>query len=251
MNEDHVAATPDTIVVLDGVSTPEGFPLGCRHGTPWYARELSTAILRHAAPQVPLPEAVAAAIAEVAKAHGPGCDLTHPDQPAAALAVVRRAARAVEYLVLADCVVVLDTGDEVAAITDDRLARLPIPEREAARGPGRDRAAAEALIAAKRPLRNRPGGYWVAELDPSAAHHAVTGAAEGVRRLAVLTDGASCLVDAYARTTWPALLDLAESQGAQAVIAEVRRAELTDPAGTRWPRHKPHDDATLAYAHLP
>jgi hypothetical protein len=51
------------------------------------------------------------------------------------------------------------------------------------------------LTLAKRQHANRPGGYWIAAADPTAAHHAVRGnvALTGQHRLvraALLTDGA-------------------------------------------------------------
>lgn len=67
----------------------------------------------------------------------------------------------------------------------------------------------------------------------------------GVAGLALLTDGASRLVDTFGLLDWRALLNLLHTQGPQALIARVRDAERADPDGRRWPRSKRHDDATV------
>jgi hypothetical protein len=60
------------------------------------------------------------------------------------------------------------------------------------------------------------------------------------------TDGVACGVDDYRIfSDWSAVLDLALSRGAPAVLDLVRDAERSDPHGIRWPRPKPHDDQAL------
>ncbi|MFD0886707.1 integrase, partial [Streptosporangium algeriense] len=70
---------------------------------------------------------------------------------------------------------------------------------------------------------------------------------ERVRSAALLSDGASRLTDLFGLATWRQLLDLLAHDGPQELIARVRAAEHDDPYGTRWPRHKTHDDATAAF----
>ncbi|MEV4470448.1 MULTISPECIES: hypothetical protein [Nonomuraea] len=95
--------------------------------------------------------------------------------------------------------------------------------------------------------RNRDGGFWVAATDPLAADQALTGTVpqESVRTAVLLSDGASRLVDRFHLATWRQTLDLLDREGPEALISRVRAAEHSDPAGSRWPRGKTHDDATL------
>jgi hypothetical protein len=69
-------------------------------------------------------------------------------------------------------------------------------------------------------------------------------------RAALLSDGVSCLVEPYAVVDWRQLLTMLELHGPAHAIARVREAEGADPAGTRWPRYKRSDDATVAYCVL-
>ncbi|MBD2900375.1 hypothetical protein amrb99_93790 [Actinomadura sp. RB99] len=230
LNEDFVAAAPGAVVVLDGCGLPLGTDLGCVHGTAWYARSLGTRLLARmldglgpqAGPPVAPPEGVhrparrplvarlAGAIADVAAAHRASCDLGVPTTPAATVLAVRVRGDLVDYLVLADSTILLErvTG-EVEEIT---------------------------------------GGHHYAAADPGAADAAITGTVPlgELRRVLMLTDGATRLADMFGATGWDGLARLAAEQGPGAVVERTREVERTDPQGRRWPRHKIHDDATLA-----
>jgi hypothetical protein len=235
LNEDFVAAAPGAVVVLDGCGLPLGTDLGCVHGTAWYARSLGTRLLARmldglgpqAGPPVAPPEGVhrparrplvarlAGAIADVAAAHRASCDLTVPTTPAATVLAVRLRGDLVDYLVLADSTILLErvTG-EVEEIT---------------------------------------GGPYYAAADPGAAEAAITGTVPvgELRRVLMLTDGATRLADTFGATGWDGLARFAAEQGPGAVVARTREAERSDPQGRRWPRRKIHDDATLAICAFP
>lgn len=262
-NEDGVVAAPGLLAVLDGVTAPDGVDTGCVHDPAWYVRRLAAHLTSGhlAAPGRELAELVADAIAAVREEHGGTCDPDNPYGPQSTLAVLRTGPDRCEYLLLGDSTILLDRDGRVEAVTDERshaVARrvrptapdrtIPIGSREHAE---RNRAGVLAL----RQHANRPGGYWVAAGDPAAAHNAVRGSVPrtgpgGLTRAALLTDGASCVVDRYDRVDWPGLLDLVESKGAHEVVALARAAERDDPDGLRWPRPKRHDDATVAYCRL-
>ncbi|MGD9528484.1 MAG: protein phosphatase 2C domain-containing protein [Dehalococcoidia bacterium] len=253
-NEDWVGATPDVAVVLDGLSSAPGADSGCRHGTPWYVARLGGRLLVTAGdPALSLPDALAAAIEQVAGLH-PECDLTHPGTPSATVAILRTVRPDdVEYLVLGDARIVLATSSGVEAITDERVELVAQAERDAVyREPigseSHERAVAE-LIATQKPLRNRPGGYWVAATEPAVASHALTGAAPAAQMVdaALLTDGASRIVDMFGQITWSDLMAIVREAGPWDIIAQVRAIEETDLEGMRWPRYKTADDASITY----
>jgi hypothetical protein len=100
------------------------------------------------------------------------------------------------------------------------------------------------VLARLRAHRNRPGGFWLAKDDPRAADEALTGShpRSGVSGAAVMSNGASRLVDHFAATDWPGLLADLAATGPADVIRRVRAAELR--AGVS------PDDATLAHATL-
>lgn len=137
---------------------------------------------------------------------------------------------ALDYLILADSPLIVDTDGHVHAIADERTAHLPDYSTEGVRA-----------------ARNSPGGFYVASTKPDAAYKAIRGTlpTTTVRRAALLSDGAARLVERFGVIDWPELLDLLATDGPDELIQRTRQAELaeTDPErATR--RGKKHDDAT-------
>lgn len=257
-NEDFVAASPSVAVVLDGLSAPPPLGTGCLHGTPWFVAQLGTQVMSAAttAHDEPLEDLVASVITRVADSHAHTCDLEHPGTPSSSLAVLREQDQRVEYLLLFDSVVVLDGPSGLTVITDRRVDAIAQQEHLATRehpiGSPTHQVSVQELVAAQRRHRNQPGGYWVAGAKPVAAYQAITGSRphEQINRAALLTDGASCLVELYAAAGWPELLNSMQEQGPTHIISRVRQVENADPNGLRWPRYKCSDDATAAFCRL-
>ncbi|MBV9845310.1 MAG: hypothetical protein JOZ47_09595 [Kutzneria sp.] len=221
--EDRVVVLPNAVVVLDGVTSRRP---ASRNGG-WYANQLGEEIGRRLAgePSADLVAVLADSIEAVTRAHR----LVPRDSPSSTVAILRWSESTVDALALADSPVVVFTP-EPRVLADDQLARL--------------RASGGDVVG----LRNVEGGFWVAEADPSAARHAATASwpADQVRASLVATDGVACGVDDYGLFDWLAVLELAERSGPDAVLAEIRAAELADTDCRRWPRSKTHDDQTLA-----
>lgn len=247
-SEDVVVVLPNAVVLLDGATSLDpALPSGG-----WYASRLAGELTGRLVgyPDADLADLLAAAIKTVARDHG----LIPGESPSSTVALLRWNDTAVEGLVLADSPIVAFTADGPAALTDTRLSSMP-------RGAGyRDRLAAGAgygddhLVALRAAAtsmsrrRNTDDGFWVAEADPDAAHYAerATWPLADLTTVLMASDGVSCGVDTYqVFPDWTAVRDLAEAEGPQAVLDQVRAAENADPHGTRWPRAKPHDDQAL------
>ncbi len=259
-NEDFAAVSADAAVLLDGAGTPAGSESGCSHGVAWFARTLGSSLLAAMTQKhETLPELLASEIKAVAGLHEDTCDLGHPGSPSATVVMLRRTDDALEWLVLADSSLVLDTGDTTApmVICDDREAQVGARYRKAMdaldSGSPEHQAAHREYVEALRAHRNRDGGFWVAATDPLAADQALTGTVpqESVRMAVLLSDGASRLVDRFHLATWRQALDLLDQEGPEALISSVRAAERSDPTGSRWPRGKTFDDATVVTLSLP
>lgn len=251
-NEDWVHVSQGLVLVLDGATARTD--TGCAHGVAWFVDQLGKAIVERTG-QLSVAAAVAASISYVAGLH-PECDLAHPGTPSAAVGALRMAGDWVEHFVLGDVSVVLDVGDQVRVITDDRVSLTASAERaEADRFPIGSSAKQDAMLRMKRQelaARNRPGGYWVAETNPAAVEHALTGQTrlDQLRRFAVLSDGAARAVATFGLYDWANALDLMQVAGATELIRQVRAAEQSDTDGTRWPRNKRSDDATAVFGLL-
>jgi hypothetical protein len=257
-NEDFIAATPNAVVLLDGAGVPDGLETGCSHSVSWFTIQLGTRLLAQLVERTfqSLPDGLARAIGEVRALHERDCDLDHPGTPAAAVALLRAQGDQVEYLVLADCTVLLEAQAGVQVVTDDRIARVATAERaerDARAGGSTEHELGQSrLVTAQRSYRNREGGYWVASSNPSAAYQAIAGSvpSQHLGRAVVMSDGATRLVDTFALATWDKVLAVLKDEGPEGLVLRVRDAEREDPQGLRWPRGKRHDDATVALCHF-
>jgi hypothetical protein len=184
-NEDVVFRFGPLVGVLDGATVPEGFDTGCVHGPAWYVRHLAARIgLAVAArPAATLMSSLAAAILAVRADHGGECDLDHPGTPSSTVCLLREGGDQVDYLVLCDSPLVLDTGDRVDVVSDDRLeTALADLRRTAAALPDGDVDPATRFsraVTVQRTRMNRTHGYWAAASDRDAAAARCGGAAAG------------------------------------------------------------------------
>jgi hypothetical protein len=254
-NEDFAAAAPDVAVLLDGAGTPGGRESGCLHGVAWFTRTLGGLVMAETLDTSrSLTDALSIAIEQVATLHAGSCDLGHPAAPSATVIMTRRLGEALEYLVLCDSILLIQPEDgEPQVVTDTRLDQLsarlrPAYRRLPATSPERE-AGRQEYLAQLDAARNKPGGYWVAATDPDAARHALTGTepVASLASVALMSDGASRLIERYRQATWARISAILADSGPDALIGEVRAIEAADPIGERWPRSKLRDDATAVY----
>jgi hypothetical protein len=256
-NEDAYAALADFVIVADGATAPASLGTGCIHGPRWYARQLVSrvTVAYSAGPETGLPEILSEAIRTTAAAHAHSCDPGHPGTPSATVVMLHNRATAIDWLVLGDATLVLETVAGLQVRCDDRLFNSSTAERNAVlTTDARDDQRAEkvaTLVDAQRRFRNVEGGFWIAAANPDAAFHALTGSEdippESSWRAALLTDGAAAAADTYRLTNWPGLLDLLATAGPTAVLRSIRKIEADDPHTSSYPRIKQSDDATVAY----
>ncbi|WP_103382859.1 hypothetical protein [Pseudonocardia dioxanivorans] len=245
---DLAIVAPFGVVLLDGASAFE--PVDVHPAT--YARTLGTSItaLLHGQPDIPIADAVAEAIRRTTAK----LDLTAGASPSSTVAVLRIREEAVDLYVLGDSPIHYGAGAQSHQLVDARLSQVAQPERDhyIARlraGHGYDAAHRAALInlqRAQRQARNIESGYWIAETDPTAAHHGLTLCLDrGDIEWAVLaTDGASDLID-HLGEDWKAISRY-ERRQLNELLARVHDWEAETDGGGRWlPRAKLHDDKTL------
>ncbi|MDQ2875890.1 MAG: integrase [Actinomycetota bacterium] len=255
-NEDFAAVGPAAAVLLDGAGLPEGVASGCSHGAAWFARNLGGALL--ASISGPgggsLADGLAESIRRVRSLHDGTCDLTHEGTPSATVVAVRLRKLVLEYLVLADSVLLVQRpNDDPLVACDDREMSTGRPYRAALDaapiGTAAYKTALQEYKESVRDRRNRPGGFWVASADPAAAMQALTGEIplEDIESVTLLSDGASRLVDKFDLATWSDLVKIITEDGPGQLIRWTRAAEDSDPDGRRWPRGKARDDATAMF----
>ena len=241
-NEDWVGISPTTAVVLDGVTVFKEVKTGCIHGTPWYVNQLGTRLLVAALDEkTSLRSALRGAISSVAQIHSGVCDLDRIGAPSAAVAIVRINGQFIDYLVLADVTILVESVHGITVVSDERV------DSTVSDLAGKGNSNAEIMKRRER-YRNKEGGYWVAAADPEVVEHAKVGQVsfDGFRCAAMMSDGVTRLVTPFGQTDWPGILALVRKIGPTALIERVRNIESDDMERTRWPRFKVSDDATIA-----
>jgi hypothetical protein len=259
-NEDLVGVLGPYAWLLDGTS-PRGRSCCDRDGA-WYVQRLSGALAAAlTGDSRDLQDALEAALAILAKEHAAGCGSANQAAgPSATVLIVRQEDSQLDFLVLGDSALLLETGQGVSHHSDKRLTsvapelRRRIKQRLGA-GHGYDQKAhrrlVEELVAAERAVRNTDDGYWIASFDPRAARHSLIGsrtigAGPGeVRRAALLSDGLERAVTVLGLcTSWEELMQALIVRGPRALIQQVREAEAADPTGQLHPRTAASDDAS-------
>ena len=252
--EDRIVVLGNAVILLDGATQLDQ---RTRTAT-WYVEHLAAQLAAQLDknPESDLRDILATAIGTLVAEHG----LAPGTSPSSTVALLRWTDEHIDALVLADSPVIAFTRTGPDVLADDRIATLPRRSggyrARLASGAGFTADHAVALRAAGArtgSLRNVPGGFWVAEADPAAAHQArVTRWRRAeVDTILMASDGVSCGIDDYQILTWPQARELATAHGPQAVLDEVRKAEEADRSGSRWPRPKRHDDQALAMIRFP
>lgn len=253
-SDDRVFVTPHAVIVLDGASAFTPVPVSAATYADTLGRRLAQ--LLDEQPAAGLRAVLRDAIAHTATT----LDLRPGRSPSSTVSILRERADEVDVLVLGDSPVVLGMPEPVV-LTDDRLARLDLPERDAYRarlaaGAGLDDehwALLAKLQQRQAHYRNQPDGYWIAETDPTAAEHAIVPdfPRHGVSWAVLATDGAAGSLARLSLVDWstlaqlepPALTDLLQQ-------CHTWEAEI-DPRARLAPRAKRHDDKALATVNFP
>jgi hypothetical protein len=207
-SEDLVDTAGSAAWLLDGASAYDDRDACQEHDALWFVQHLSRALaveLTNGTSRT-LRDTLATAIARVNVLHGEFCPRQVPGHgPSATALIVRRINDALEYLVLGDSALIVQTHDgQVHHHSDKRLSNVHPRDRALIRqalrnGCGYDDAGHRERIrnvrAAERSMRNRPSGYWIAGDDPRAAHHSLVGSYSldttpgSASRIALISDG--------------------------------------------------------------
>lgn len=250
-NQDRYVIGENFAAVLDGATSVAG---DRSHDPGWFAQQLADSLARTIPEGGPLAEHVEHAIRDVRDAHSLQTDTA----PTSTIAIARWASASVETYVLGDSPAVIVHPDGSASVhTDERLAAVAVGQRATYRSNlaaghgygGQHRQTLLELQAEQAEQRNRPGGYWIAGTDPSAAQHGITATTptHEVAALILASDGVALERHPNAES-WAELCAGVQRHGPDSVLRQIHDVEDTDPDGLRWPRSKPHDDKTIVIA---
>ncbi len=263
-NEDLIGTLGGLAWLLDGASVPAGMPRCCTRDAAWYVQQLGAALAYAlcSTDERDLRAALAGAIETVATEHRRHCSVADRTAgPSATVLITLVRGATLDYLILGDSTLLLETDTGVAHHSDKRLGEVARPLRarlhdllRAGCGYGAPeyQALHAELVANEQAARNTSGGYWIASDVPRAAYESLTGTCElgasagAVRRFALLSDGVERGVSVLGvYPSWAKLLHSLVHDSPIACIQAVRDAEAADDQGRRFPRTSGSDDASV------
>lgn len=254
-NEDALGAEGDAVWLLDGATSLGPSRMAGTSDAAWFAHFVSDRLAdTTGSVHERLSVAIEAARA-VYEAAGPLPDAPWA-MPSAGAALMRREGDTLEIGVLGDvkvwliapdgAVTALPGGEVLEALDAAALERLVAMRAE--QGPIGLKAARtqlDPLLRDNRLKMNTAGGYWVLSLDKAclAGMQVTRVPVTGVHSVLMATDGFYDLWGAYGVPFAEVREGLKAGQG-DALIERLRDIERADPEGLRYPRFKPHDDAS-------
>lgn len=188
VNEDLVWTDDGAAIVLDGATglTDRTFT-DVKSDGKWYVQTLAEEIRERIHNDTSLTDIVAAAIDNVATRYGEHTGTTKLEEheiPSAVGVIVRWTSERLEYFVLGDCSLIVQTETETIPIIGDGprdLDQRVVEEMKSIREEEGDipyrelRARVDPLLIEHRKMKNQPDGYWALGVDTDAVSHAKRG----------------------------------------------------------------------------
>ncbi|WP_306999418.1 hypothetical protein [Amycolatopsis thermophila] len=249
-SDDKIFTTPNAVIVLDGASAFVPVPVPASTYADELGRQIVACLTEQ--PDAELQGVLAEAIALTAKA----LELEPGRSPSSTVTMLRQTNGVVDLLSLGDSVAILP--DEV--LTDERMDELDLAPRRQyrqrlAEGGGYDeahRALLRQLQTQQGERRNRPGGFWIAEASPEAAHHALVEhrPVSAVPWAVLATDGAYNTMTHVGLTDWERIAGASSDELARILDRCQQWERDKDPHARKLPRAKRHDDKAIAAVQL-
>jgi hypothetical protein len=166
--------------------------------------------------------------------HNGECTQPFHRKPSATVCILRCGSESIDYLVLGDASILLESPDTTIQVTDRRMHRIAEKTRQEQRA------------------RNTASGFSIAAYDPAAALDSVTetlpieSSEQSIHRVALFTDGAERAMSTFGLySDWRSLMEALSTEGPAAFIRRIRQAEHLDRGGEEYPRTKFSDDASV------
>lgn len=249
-SKDRVFITANAVIVLDGATAFTSIELDAGIYADALGRHIVTEL--HSDDCANLTEVVSNAIEVVAHRF----ELQRGHSPSSTVTILRIRDHHADLFVLGDSPLYYGTAHHSTVLIDTRLTDLDLPESRRYRdrlrdGSGYDdqhRTLLGRLQEHQRAWRNVDGGYWIAEADPIAAHHAITATlnSHDLSWAVLATDGITNPLTHLGRANWATVAAKSDRQLAGLLTAAHRWERKDDPLGRNFPRAKRHDDKTIA-----
>ena len=179
------------------------------------------------------------------------------DFPSCACSLVKFYEDKIEYLILGDCTLLVNSKGIVETFKDDAISKLDkkvydyMAKLENSKNMTFNERKAKVMhiIIENRLKKNTIGGYWSLEFSKEAIDNCVSGFIDikDNTKIMMTSDGFSCAHDRYGIFSKEEIINLANTEGIDYIYKKVREFEKSDDNGVEYPRFKVHDDSSCVY----
>ena len=179
------------------------------------------------------------------------------DFPSCACSLVKFYEDKIEYLILGDCTLLVNSKGRVETFKDDAISKLDkkvydyMAKLENSKNMTFNERKANVMhiIIENRLKKNTIGGYWSLEFSKEAIDNCVSGFIDikDNTKIMMTSDGFSCVYDRYGIFSKEDIIKLANTEGIDYIYKKVREFEKSDDNGVEYPRFKVHDDSSCVY----
>lgn len=183
--------------------------------------------------------------------------------PSACIGVVKVGKEKLEYYILGDITLAINTGKDTLVFCDDRVKKLDaiainqktLFQKILGMNSIDARKAIIPLLRKNREKMNTPKGYWIFNGDKEAINNAISGeiSLTIVKEFILATDGFSRLVDTVAiYTNWGEVFESINKYSLvlSELLLKLRNTESLDRECLVYPRFSVYDDASAIYVKL-
>ena len=192
-----------------------------------------------------------------------GTKNTNPiDMPSSCISLVRFESDYMEYFVLGDCLINLQTNASTKQITMDELSYLDtnvilfmndlyLNNKYASILETMQDNGVKEMLVDNRLLKNKQNGFYVLGFDDKAIDKALTGKFETQNaQVTLMTDGFYSVVNKYDAYSYEQLFKKIKTEGVQSIYNTIRTIENNDSLCNNYPRFKKSDDAGIVYLEI-
>lgn len=176
-------------------------------------------------------------------------------RPSASLVLFRINNEMLEYFLLGDCTLLIQSKDgSTIRVKDTRLEAF---DGKAAKCMNEARIKdsltfeearefINPMLIEHRLLKNKPEGYWTLEFEKESANNGIEGSMNigEISAILMLSDGYAAIYDVYKECNELDLIDVINKDGLETVYNRIREIEEEDKDCSKFPRFKKGDDAS-------
>jgi hypothetical protein len=253
VNEDLAGQYENLFYLLDGASPLQPHPQIPFSSAAWFVLQMEKALHKNASSSLTLEQIVHVCVDDILRSAN--LEFDSLNMPSATILLVRIKEGALEYFVLGDSVLLIQTkhalhkfsDESIAKLDNQVLAQMELLQKEQGGGFFEKRSQVSSLLEKNRKLKNTPEGYAILDCTHLWAGRALSGSfdLEDVKSFAMMSDGFEQL-QSFTKTSDIQFYQMIEDY-LDTLFEKLHILQDEDPDAQQVKRLKLRDDTTLLF----